>query len=125
MATPTLQSARLRAIAGMVLEHQAVADVGTDHALLPIFLVSSGRVPYAIAVDGALGPLRGAQRHVDVSNTKVKVRQGDGLQCLQPGEAQTVVIAGMGGPRMCRVLQRDQSHLTGVLRLVLQPNDGS
>jgi len=125
MATPALQSARLRAIAAMVLENQAVADVGTDHALLPVFLVSSGRVPHAVAVDVARGPLRGAQQHVDASNTQVKVRLGDGLQCLQPGEVQTVVMAGMGGPRMCRVLQRDQSHLTGVLRLVLQPNHGA
>jgi len=111
-----VRSRRLAAVAELVLPGQPVADVGTDHALLLAHLLDTGRVPRAIGIDLA----RAAVRSARLRHPALDLRAGDGLAPLQPGEAATVVIAGMGGLRVVAILQR--GPLEGVRRLVLQPN---
>lgn len=112
-------SARLRAVGELVIAGAPMADIGTDHAGLPAWLVSRGRVPSAIAVDVAEGPLAAARAGA-AGVSGVEVRRGDGLAPLKGGEVATVVIAGMGGALMRRIV--DAGVPTGVRRLVLQPN---
>ncbi|WP_082415861.1 tRNA (adenine(22)-N(1))-methyltransferase [Numidum massiliense] len=119
-----LKSERLMQIAEFVLRGEAVADIGTDHALLPRHLLASGYVPRAVAVEVSRGPYDVARERVAASglSAKIELRLGDGLTALVPGEVATVVIAGMGGPLICDILQNGQAVLSRTKRLVLQPN---
>jgi tRNA (adenine22-N1)-methyltransferase len=118
---------RLAAIAELVPPGLAVADIGTDHALLPSALVLAGHVPHALACDRAPGPLACARltlaRHA--LGERVQLRLGEGLAALRAGEVATVVIAGMGPNTLIDVLAADLEHVRGLTRLVLQPNFGA
>ena len=119
-------SKRLAAAASYVIAGETAADIGTDHALLPVALVQRGIVPRAVAADVREGPAQAAQRQVSSAGLadRIDVRIGDGLSVLAPGEAGTVVIAGMGGGTIRDILERAGKALEGVRRLVLQPNTG-
>ncbi|XEC96832.1 tRNA (adenine(22)-N(1))-methyltransferase TrmK [Paenibacillus tarimensis] len=121
-------SKRLERIAKCVTEGSRVADIGSDHALVPVFLVSTGRSPFAIAGEINEGPLEAARKQVREAGleSRIDVRQGDGLAVLQAGEADTVTIAGMGGALIRDILEegRLQGKLVGVRELILQPNVG-
>jgi len=117
---------RLAAIAELVPPGLAVADIGTDHALLPSALVLRGQVPRALACDRARGPLARARltlaRH-DLA-ARVELRLGEGLAAVRAGEVDTVVIAGMGPDTLLGVLAADLEQVRGLARVVLQPNFG-
>ncbi len=116
---------RLARIADYVPRGWVVADVGTDHALLPVYLVKQGICPRVIATDLYPGPVEVARSNVAASGTegKVEVRQGDGLKVLRPGEVDLVIIAGMGGKKMISILESSPEVLKHLQRLILQPND--
>ncbi len=115
---------RLAAVARHVPPGRPFADIGTDHAYLPVHLVQSGRVPRAVAGDVRPGPLQAARATVAAAGLtdRIDVRLGSGLTVLAPGEAACVAICGMGGPLIARILA--EGPLTGVERLVLQPMGG-
>ncbi|MBB6729693.1 tRNA (adenine(22)-N(1))-methyltransferase [Cohnella zeiphila] len=117
-------SGRLAALADWVPEGARFADIGTDHALLPVYLAAGGRVPFAVAGDVNKGPVEAAQRQVKAAGLDgiVSVRQGDGLTVLKPGEVDTVCIAGMGGSLMVRLLEEAGRRLDGVRTLILSPH---
>ncbi|MCL6611552.1 MAG: class I SAM-dependent methyltransferase [Peptococcaceae bacterium] len=116
-------SPRLAAIAGLVPPGARVADIGTDHALLPLNLVKTGRSPRVIATDLNENPYRAACRNVLAADAggRVEVRKGDGLEAVAPGEVDVIVIAGMGGNAITGILERSRGVLAGATRLVLQP----
>ncbi len=114
---------RLAAIADFIPTGAVVADVGTDHALLPIYLVQSGKTPRAIATDLNKKPFVGAclavlKRNLD---NLIDVRLGSGLQPLSPGEAGIIVISGMGGGTIINILEESTGILAHTERLILQP----
>lgn len=117
-------SPRLAVVARYVLPGRPLADIGTDHAYLPVHLVQAGLVPHAVAADMLAGPLEAARATVAESAvaSRVDVRMGNGLAVLQPGEVKTVAICGMGGSLIAEILTR--GPLDGVERLVLQPLGG-
>jgi tRNA (adenine22-N1)-methyltransferase len=117
-------SRRLATIAGLVPTGSRVADIGSDHALLPVFLCQQGKASYAIAGELNDGPYRAAEQQVRNARLteRIAVRQGDGLAVLEPGEADTITIAGMGGSLMVHILTNGKHALQGVRRLILQPN---
>lgn len=116
-------SNRLLAIAGLAGSGECVADVGTDHGYLPIFLIEQGRMKRAIAMDVRKGPLSRAQAHIREHQLTdyIETRCSDGLAALKPGEAEVIVIAGMGGSLMSRILSQGEAAITQDTRLVLQP----
>ena len=122
MERPQLDD-RLAAVARWVLPGKTMADIGTDHAYLPCWLVSSGICPKAVASDVAQGPFERAEQVVsNFGLTKeISVRLGSGLSVLEPGEAGTVVLAGMGGKLICELLQSEPEVTGSACRLVLQP----
>ncbi|OMF34204.1 tRNA (adenine-N(1))-methyltransferase [Paenibacillus sp. FSL H8-0548] len=121
-------SKRLQLIADYVTAGSRVADIGSDHAMLPVYLLQSGKSPSAIAGELNRGPYEAAKKQgADAGlSAQLTVRQGDGLNVLQIGEADTVTIAGMGGSLMSDILEAGHAlnKLEGVKELVLQPNVG-
>lgn len=116
-------SKRLRAVAELVTAGCRVADVGTDHAYIPIVLVKEGRIPGAVAMDINSGPLERARIHVAENHLegKIRLRLSDGLAALAPGEADSVIIAGMGGGLVIRILTEGAQAVRGVKECILQP----
>ncbi|KIG17192.1 putative tRNA-m1A22 methylase [Enhygromyxa salina] len=119
---------RLSAIATRVIAGSPVGDLCCDHAALAIELVTSGRVPSAIAGDLNPFPLEAAAATLEQLGLRdrIELRRGSGLQVLQPGEVSTAVIAGIGAPLAERLLSEAQATgaLAGVRRLIIQPNHG-
>ena len=114
---------RLAAIAGMVPEGSTVADIGTDHAYIPVFLIESGKVKRVVASDVKPGPLVKAKEVIKRHHLEgyIEARLGNGLEVLKAGEVDTVVIAGMGGMLVRDLLEAGREVLAGIKRLVLQP----
>lgn len=101
-----------------------VADIGTDHGYLPVYLVKNGKCEKAIAGEVNEGPLSSAKSLIakhELSH-KIEARLASGLQVLEARKADTVVIAGMGGPLIASILDEGKNELREVSRLVLQPN---
>jgi tRNA (adenine22-N1)-methyltransferase len=119
-------SNRLQRIADKVPSFSRLADIGSDHALLPAFLVQAGIVTWAVAGEVNPGPLAAAEKQVKESglNGKIEVREGNGLEVLSPGEVDVISIAGMGGSLIVSILEEGHEKLSGVKKLVLQPNVG-
>ena len=116
-------SRRLKAVAALVSPGQVLADVGCDHGYIPICLIQKGQIPRAIAMDINQGPLLRAREHIREWGLEayIETRLSDGLKALEPGEAQCLVIAGMGGPLMERILTQGAPVLKDMKELILQP----
>jgi tRNA (adenine22-N1)-methyltransferase len=120
-------SRRLQTVASYISHGMRIADIGSDHAYLPCHAVKKGIASYAIAGEIADGPFESARKQVKKSGLEnaVDVRKGDGLQVLKAGEADCMIIAGMGGLLISRILAEGKDKLDGMTRLILQPNVGS
>lgn len=116
-------SERLKKIALMVSAGNRLADVGTDHGYVPIYLYEKKVISSAIAMDVNEGPLKRAKQHIREAGLEkvIETRLSDGLEKLYPGEAETILIAGMGGPLMIRILSAKPDVTASVKELVLQP----
>lgn len=108
---------RLSAVASLV-RGDVVADIGTDHALLPKFLLESGQIRRAIAVEKNPAPAENAR--CSLRGLNAEVRLGDGFEALQPEEVDCATLCGMGGWLIAGVLSRFPDRLPP--RLVLQAN---
>jgi len=100
-----------------------VADIGTDHAYLPVYLVRNRIVDRVVAGEVTRGPYGIAIEAVRTAglDSQIEVRLGDGLQVIYPGEVNVVVLAGMGGRTICGILASGRSVLERLERLILQP----
>lgn len=116
-------SDRLQAVASMVTENSRLADVGTDHGYIPIYLCEMEKIPSAIAMDVKKGPLLRAEMNIERYHMqeKIRTRLSDGVRKLNPDEADSVVIAGMGGTLVMKILEEGKEVLRSVKELVLQP----
>lgn len=118
-------SKRLQMVAGFVEENAVLADIGSDHAYLPTYLVKKGVIKKAIAGEVVKGPYESAVKNVQRENVsdQITVRLANGLQAIQKEDGvTTVTIAGMGGPLIAKILEEGKALLSSVKRLVTQPN---
>lgn len=116
-------SKRLYAVAGLVTEGASVADIGTDHGYVPIYLVERGIASKVIALDVNQGPLNRARMHIvgHGLGDRIETRLSDGLAMIRPGEVDTVIASGMGGPLTIRILQEGKEVADQLNALILQP----
>ena len=116
-------SKRLYAVAGLVTEGASVADIGTDHGYVPIYLVENGIASKVIALDVNQGPLNRARMHIvgHGLGDRIETRLSDGLARICPGEVDTVIASGMGGPLTIRILQEGKEVADQLNTLILQP----
>ena len=116
-------SKRLQAVADLVSPGMRLADIGTDHAYIPIYLMENEKIPQAIAMDINKGPLERAEEHIKAHGLEhqIQTRLSDGMAKLQAGEADCAVIAGMGGALMIKILEEGRETAFQLQELVLQP----
>lgn len=114
---------RLALCASMVREGAALADVGTDHAYLPVWLAKQGRVRKVVASDVRPGPLERAKENIEKFGVDglVEARLSDGLDAVRPEEADDVVLAGMGGELITEIIDRAAWLKDAEKHLILQP----
>ncbi len=114
---------RLSRCAEFVRDGARVADIGTDHAYLPVYLALNGRIKSAIAADINKKPLESGAETINrfgVSDI-VKTRLSDGLAEIECSECDDVVIAGMGGELICSIISNAEWLKNSEKRLILQP----
>lgn len=116
-------SKRMQAIADLISPSDTLVDVGTDHGYIPIYMVSEHRVKKAIAMDVNPGPLQRAKDHIQEYglDAYIETRLSDGVAALLPGEADVVVIAGMGGGLMQKILDEGKAVFDTIPEVILQP----
>lgn len=120
-------SMRLERVAAHIPAGARLADIGSDHAYLPVALMRRGAIEAAVAGEVALTPFNAAQRTVRENDlhTRIIVRQANGLAAIKPADAITAIsICGMGGETIRDILDSGKAHLSGRERLILQPNGG-
>lgn len=117
-------SDRLQAVASFVTHGLRVADIGTDHGYIPIYLTEQGIVPYAIAMDINKGPILRAQENIKENGLEklIETRLSNGFDKLEPGEADCAVIAGMGGELIIKILDNGRNVTDELKELVLSPH---
>ncbi|MBQ9993056.1 MAG: SAM-dependent methyltransferase [Firmicutes bacterium] len=116
-------SPRLSSVASFVLPGKPCADIGTDHGRLPVYLIANDICPKVIAADQTetnILPARELIKLLDMED-RIEIRVGDGLEVLQPKEAATIVLSGMGGNSIKAILKGHESITLTAQRLVLQP----
>lgn len=116
-------SKRLKEVAALVTEGSRVADIGTDHGYVPIYLVETGKISRAIAMDINRGPVLRAKEHILQHGLSdyIETRLSDGLSALKKEEADSLVIAGMGGRLTIKILTEGAKVLETVKEMILQP----
>lgn len=114
---------RLAKIASLVPDCSCVADIGTDHAYIPVFLVKNGVAKTAIASDIRKGPLERAQKTVSSNccESSISARLGAGLETVSESEADVIIISGMGGILISEILKAGEKAARGASLLILQP----
>ena len=116
-------SKRLLCCASMVQSGSRVADIGTDHGYLGIYLLQSGAARHVIACDLRKDPLENARRNAKLFGVdgKMELRLSDGLEKILPDEVDTVVMAGMGGDLIQKILSQCPWRKREGLQFILQP----
>ncbi|MGL5575616.1 MAG: tRNA (adenine(22)-N(1))-methyltransferase [Sarcina sp.] len=116
-------SIRLKAIANQVDKCNSVADIGTDHGYIPIYLVKKGICENAIASDINKGPINKAKKNISIEglSNKIKCYLGAGLKPLKVNEVEGIVIAGMGGNLTRDILLADMKKVKNYDFMILQP----
>ncbi|PCS20011.1 methyltransferase [Lactococcus cremoris subsp. tructae] len=116
----------MKAVADYVDKGARLADIGSDHAYLPTYLVQKNEVVFAVAGEVVKGPFEIAKNHVAQANLKenIQVRLANGLAAIENvDKIDTIVIAGMGGILISEILEAGKGKLNSVKRLILQANN--
>lgn len=116
-------SKRLKCIAELIEDCEVIADIGTDHGYLPIYLVEKGSCTRAIASDINYGPIEKAKLNIllEGMNDKICCRLGGGLSTIKPYEVNCAIIAGMGGNLIRDILEAGMDVFKTLDYAILQP----
>lgn len=116
-------SKRLQTIADFVKKDAVVADIGTDHAHIPIYLIKNNIISKAYACDINKGPLEKAKENINYYGVKnIELRLSNGLEKLKTDEADTVIIAGMGGELITDILEKGRRFFESKRKFILSPH---
>lgn len=116
-------SKRLEAITQLISKGNIVADIGCDHGYIPIYLITNKIAPKVYAMDINKGPFEKAKQHIAGYGLSafIETRLSDGMTQLKIGEANSVVIAGMGGGLVIKILEQDKRLWNDIYEFILQP----
>lgn len=116
-------SGRMQMVADMVTKGNILADIGCDHGFVSIYLLEKGICPKVIAMDVNEGPLLRAEEHVKQRNLTedIDIRLSDGMEKLTLGEADSILVAGMGGRLVIKILTDYPEKTKSLKEIILQP----
>ena len=114
---------RLQKIADLIKPCNCIADIGTDHAYLPVYLTISEKCNFAVASDISSGPLSRAETTVNQygQSHRIDLRLGGGVDTLAPNEADAIVIAGMGGIIITEIIKSRPEIFKTAKQILIQP----
>lgn len=114
---------RLLKIASLVTPNKRLADIGTDHGYIPVYLLNKNIINFAILADINKGPLENARKEIKRNKlaNKVDLRLGSGIEVLKKGEVDEIIIAGMGGILIGELLEANKEVAHEAEKLILQP----
>lgn len=114
---------RLKTVA-QYIQHERLADIGSDHAYLPLYALENNLIVSAIASEVVKGPYDAAVQNVKRyhADKSIDVRLGNGLEVIEPGEVDAITICGMGGPLIAEIITAGKDKLINQPRLILQSN---
>lgn len=118
-------SSRLQKVASIIPENSRLADIGSDHGYLPVYLLLQDKISFAICGEVAKGPYQQTVNEIKKAKVEKKaiVRLEDGLKAIDKHDAVDIItICGMGGKLICDILEKGQDKLTPNTTLLLQPN---
>lgn len=123
-------SERLLTIANYISDEEDIADIGTDHGYLPLYLIEQNKKRKVIFTDVNDGPLKKAENiiqreHPELPISTLDIRKGDGLKPISANEVDTITIAGMGGILIKDILAADVGKTKSFNKLILQPRTAS
>ncbi len=120
-------SPRLQKIIDLLASPTKVADIGTDHAYIPIYLAQNSKSEVLIASDINQMPCQAAYEHIKEAELadQIEVRQGAGLSTLEVGEVEQAIIAGMGSRTIIDILKADYKLAQKLDKIILQPMAGA
>ncbi|MBQ0018837.1 MAG: SAM-dependent methyltransferase [Clostridiales bacterium] len=121
-------SKRIYAICDAVKSGETIADVGTDHGYVPMLLIRNNVSPYAIMADisdGSLSKARQTFEQCCIETEPNQFRLGDGLECINNGEVDDIIIGGLGGLTISEILDADEAKTRSFRKLILQPRKHS
>ncbi|MFL0251165.1 tRNA (adenine(22)-N(1))-methyltransferase [Clostridium neuense] len=116
-------SNRLKCVASMIDKCRCIADIGTDHGYLPIYLIKNGVCSTAIASDIKKGPISKAKINIKKygMEERIECRLGAGLSTINPNEVDCAVISGMGGNLISDIIHENLEVFKSLKYAVLQP----
>ena len=116
-------SKRLQRVAAQVQSGGVVADIGCDHGFTSIYLIENHLAKHVIAMDINEGPLERAKEHIKQFQMEetISIRLSDGAKELSPGEVDSILISGMGGGLICKILQDSKDVIMSAEELILSP----
>ncbi|SKC79461.1 tRNA (adenine(22)-N(1))-methyltransferase [Maledivibacter halophilus] len=116
-------NSRLKTISELVPKESVVADIGTDHAYLPVYLIKNKIAKRVIAADINIGPLNNAEKTINNYGMEkyIETRLGNGLRAIKPGEIDTAIIAGMGGLLIRDILRESKEVVDTIKTFIFQP----
>lgn len=114
---------RLKLIYDMIPQCDTLCDIGTDHALIPAYALMNNRCRRAIATDVKKGPLKRAEKTLKLYNLHglMELRLGNGLDAISMDEADVIVMAGMGGMLITRLIEEQLDKAMKARRIIIQP----
>ncbi len=122
-----MKSERLLEISKLVKENAIVADIGTDHGYIPVYLIENKVAKKVIGSDVSKGSLNKIISYVKSRKLEefIDTRLGNGLEVIKPFEIDTVIIAGMGGILITEILEKDRNITNSINNFILQPMVGA
>lgn len=116
-------SLRLQVICNMIDSCKTIADIGTDHGYIPIYLIKNKICEFAIACDINKGPLEKAKENISIEGLEnnISLRLGSGFDVITPGEVNVAIIAGMGGHLIKDLIESGKEVFKALDYLILQP----
>ena len=121
-------SDRIKAICGAVTSGETIADIGTDHAYVPLILYKNNVSPHVIMCDISAGSLSKAKKsftNSEIDMPESSFRVGDGIDVIEKWEVDALIIAGLGGVTIVDILSNDIDKLQSFKKLILQPRNNS
>lgn len=111
-------SDRLEILLSYIEKGDVIADIGSDHCLIPIKAFAQNKIDYAFAVENKIGPYTRMKKAILATPYSIEPSLSDGIEKI-PNKINTLLLAGMGGPLICKILSKDKVKLNNIRKIII------